>query len=267
MSGTPEAPSATRATHVSEGPRWASALGASVYTRGMPTAVHTVSDLVDYVVRDAHARGDDPANELARREAAPDLYDCAIAIGELDHPDLVAELLARGTFGVDDSTPRSGETLLRLATSRSRVTSFGLLVAAGADVTQRYADRDLLFWAVFSDADPAIAERLMAAGIAPTPEHLDVARRRAGRDVRELLARGTSEGKGTFRHDAPPVRTTAPPAVTKGATVRVTTGAFTGAQGTVVELTAETRTVKVALVVFGQTMSVELPEADVSALT
>lgn len=97
----------------------------------MPIEVHGVEDLFPYIECVLREEGTDPTGEGERRNQAPDLYDCAVAIGELDRPELVAELLTRGTFGVDDPPPRSQQPLPFLSISRSRGASFRQLIEAG----------------------------------------------------------------------------------------------------------------------------------------
>lgn len=233
----------------------------------MPTEPRTIEDLFPFIEAELREEGVDPEIEAEKRVEAPDLYDCAVAIWELDRPDLVAELLARGTFGVDDLTPRSHQPLLFLSISRSRVASFRLLTAAGADVRRGQAEKDYLFWAVFGDADPAIVEMLLARGLEVTAEHLEVAKRRAKADVVAVVERALAEGTAGLRRDVDAVRVprSEAPALAAGVAIEVVAGAFQRTRGTVVEV-LPSGSVRASLSVFGREVVMELAPTDVAVI-
>lgn len=234
----------------------------------MPIEVHGVEDLFPYIESELREEGTDPNIEGEKRAAAPDLYDCAVAIWELDRPELVAELLTRGTFAVDDPTPRSHQPLLLLSISRSRVASFRQLAEAGADLHRGHDGKDYVFWAVFGDADPAIVEMLVARGLEVTAEHLEVARRRAKPDVVALVERALAEGTAGLRRDVDAVRSprSEAPALAAGVAIEVLAGPFQRTRGTVVEV-LESGSVRASLSVFGREVVLELAATDVATFT
>lgn len=141
--------------------------------------------------RDGGTSEEEIQNEHEKRESDPALYDCALAVADFDRPDVLAEIV--GGVDVNAPTPRSQQPLLYLAITKKRVQSCKILIEKGADTHARQAEKGYLFWAAFSNTDPAIVQMLLEAPGGPpepiTPELLAVAKRRASPELVALLER------------------------------------------------------------------------------
>ena len=154
-----------------------------------------------------------------------------------------------------------------MAISNKRVDTCKLLLDAGADLMRTAGENSYLFWAAFTDTDPAIVEMLLArgakVGLRATHEGVDVARRRAQPDVVALFERALAGATSDMRRTVDRVRPVVKPGVIEaGTSVRVVGGAFSNMSGTVEEALSDSR-FRVAVAVFGRPVRVDLERSDV----
>lgn len=213
--------------------------------------------------RQAGATDEALSNEAGKRATDPLLYDCALAVWELDRPDFLRAALESGEVAADAPTPRTGQPLLFLAIRKGRAESLQLLLEAGADPARGHKGHDYLYWAVFADVKPAVVLQVLRAsesvGIAPTEETLETARRRARPETVSLLERWMAGER-----DASDVVDERPhDGLAEGDRVTVTAGKLAGCRGVIMSSVEGTSKLRVSVDLFGRAVEVELEPGEI----
>lgn len=205
------------------------------------------------------------AIEADKRATNPRLYDSAVAVWELDRPDVLSACIEDGSIDPDAPTIRTGQTLLYLAIVKGRIRSVRALLAAGADPRVRHSEHDYLYWAAFADAPPPVVEALLAAceraGITPSEQTLSVARSRARPETVALLERWRAGERAPHFADATDSERD-PDALAPGDRVRVKSGPFATSKGVVASLVEGTSKLVVTVSVFGRDVDATLDRAE-----